>query len=125
MENGEWRIVGDTRPNSDGKWGTESAGHPQKHPQGIRRAARASADNEHEQQEREPKRADVKLTDTNRIGQNTECLADGMGVTATSRRLSEGLGKVGGQHQKVLLPGLVFWIHGGRDPVSANRSALH
>ncbi|KAK3396140.1 hypothetical protein B0T20DRAFT_262250 [Sordaria brevicollis] len=63
------------------------ARNPQGIRRGIRRAARASADNEHEQQEREPKRADVKLTDTNRIGQNTECLADGMGVTATSRRL--------------------------------------
>ena len=70
------------------------------HPQSIRRAARASADNEHEQQEHEPKRADEKLTDTNRIGQNTECLADGMGVIATSLSRVRGLRRSGGSTRR-------------------------
>lgn len=94
-----------------------------RNPQGIRRAAGASADNEHKQQEQEPKRADEKLTDSNQIGQNTECLADGMGVDGNFKDRVRGLRRSGGSTRRSH-PGLVFWIHGGRDPVSASGSAL-
>ncbi|EGZ78177.1 hypothetical protein NEUTE2DRAFT_52199 [Neurospora tetrasperma FGSC 2509] len=113
MGNGElWVTLGRTLMDNGAR-----------NPQGIRRAAGASADNKHKQQEQEPKRADEKLTDSNQIGQNTECLADGMGVDSNLKDRVRGLRRSRGSTRRVY-PGLVFWIHGGRDPVSANESAL-